>query len=49
MKRLVIILACMMCVMSMNSQEHLKFYNIPIDGELKNAVKLVKKELGLKG
>lgn len=50
MKRcLVIILACIMCVLSTNGQEHLKFYNIPIDGDLKTAVKLVKKELGLKG
>ena len=43
MKRITIILACLMCTIMLLGEEHLMFRSLPIDGELKTAVKTVKK------
>ena len=43
MKRITFILACLMCTITLMGEEHLMFRSLPIDGELKTAVKTVKK------
>ena len=43
MKRITIILACLMCTIMLLGEEHLMFRSLPVDGELKTAVKTVKK------
>ena len=43
MKRITIIFACLMCTIMLLGEEHLMFRSLPIDGELKTAVKTVKK------
>ena len=43
MKRITFILACLLCTITMLGEEHLMFRSLPIDGDLKTAVKTVKK------
>lgn len=43
MKRIAFILACLLCTITMLGEEHLMFRSLPIDGDLKTAVKTVKK------
>lgn len=43
MKRITFILACLLCTITMLGKEHLMFRSLPIDGDLKTAVKTVKK------
>lgn len=43
MKRITIILACLLSTMMMMGEEHLTFRSLPLDGDLKTAVKEVKK------
>lgn len=43
MKRLVLVLICVICTLTMMGQEHLMFKHIPIDGSLKSGMKQVRK------
>lgn len=43
MKRITIILLCLLCTIVMMGEKHMMFRSLPIDGELKTAVKEVKK------
>lgn len=43
MKRLTTILLCLLCTLTMMGEQHLMFRTLPIDGDLKTAVKEVKK------
>lgn len=43
MRRIVILLACTLCTVLMLGQKHMMFRSLPIDGNLKTAVKEVKK------
>lgn len=48
MKRLVLILACITATLTIVGEEHMMFRNMPIDGELKLAMKKVK-DMGFMG
>ena len=43
MKRIATILACLLCTIVILAEQHLMFRTLPIDGNLKSAVKEVKK------
>lgn len=38
MKRLITILLCLLCTLTMMGEQHLMFRTLPIDGDLKTAV-----------